>query len=320
MNKLFVSLPLVLLAFVLPASASAGQAPPPGLAGENQFYCGPDAECEPPTEICVISNDEENPLPAQENCIWPDDPCLSEGHSCPPIDDSCMVPGDQPLPEECLWPDDPCIDDPKGCDWPPDPCVTNWIEDGSVPEDCDWPHDPCDLPRPWMGGVPKGESESGEIDPPKPGECEDFPPYCYVEGFPGDEGESDPGTGESGEESGWVEPPPGYWSEEDDLWREEPGDDQGEDEDQSEDEDQGSGEDDEADDPDFTVCIYDVAPLPSVKGKDRAEARKERAQARRQAARKRAQERRKAARKRAAAKRQQKKKAKAKKAAKARNS
>jgi hypothetical protein len=173
-----------------------------------------------------------------------------------------------------------------------------------------------------MGGIPKEDSESGEVDPPKPGECEDFPPYCYVDDSPGDQGESDPGSGESGEESGWVEPLPGYWSEEEDLWREDPTDDQGDGEDQSEDEDQGSGEDhgEEADDPDFTVCIYDFAPPTVEKGEGRAEARKERAKARRKAARQRAQARRKAARKRAAAKRQQKKKAKAKKAAKARNS
>jgi hypothetical protein len=237
MNKLFVFLPLVLIAFVLPASASAGQVPPPGMPAENQFYCGPDAQCEPPTDICVISNDEDNPLPAQENCVWPEDPCFEEEQGCPPVDDSCMLPPGEPLPEECVWPDDPCIDDPKGCEWPLDPCVTNWNEDGSVPDD-----------------------------------CEDFPPHhCYVEDPAGEEGESSPGdSGESAE-------------------------------------------------PDFPVCIYDVAPLPPDKGKGRAEARKERAQARREAARKRAQARRKAARKRAAIKRQ-KMKAKAKKAAKARNS
>jgi hypothetical protein len=158
--------------------------------------------------------------------------------------------------------------------------VTNWTEDGSAPDKCDWPHDPCDLPRPWTGGVPKGDPETDEVDPPKPGECEDFPhEYCYVEGSPGDEGESDPGSGESG----WVE------------------------------------QDGSLDDPDFTVCIYDLAPPTTEKGKTRAEIRKERAQARRKAARQRAQARRKAARKRAAIKRQ-KMKAKAKKAAKGRNS
>lgn len=290
MNKLFVSLSFVLLALVLPAAASAGGNSPGQPAG-NQLECGPEKVCEPPTEPCRTGGFEYHPHPAQENCIWPDDPCLDDPEGCVWIDDPCVAPWDGEGPP------------PKECPWPEKPCVTNWTEDGTVSEECFWPPHPCEIPVASDGGSVQGFPTPDPGAVPEPGDCHfpdfpDFPDdYCYFETPPG-EGEgsepgyegspSEPSEGDArypGDESPVEDPsyPPGY----------------------------------EVGDPGELVCIYDLVPATQEKGKgkNRAEARK-RALARKKAAAKRAQARRQAARKRAAAKQ---KRLKAKKAAQARN-
>jgi hypothetical protein len=73
MNRLFVALVAVVFCLTVPSLASAGDGSTPGDPVGGAPYCGPDVECSPPTEICEIGT-EENPVPAQEYCIWPDDP------------------------------------------------------------------------------------------------------------------------------------------------------------------------------------------------------------------------------------------------------
>ena len=139
MNKLLLCLPLVLLSLALPAAASAGGGNAPDRPVENQIWCGPDAECEPPTEFCVIAFDKDLPVPAQENCIWPDDTCVTAGS------EDGTVP-DGPVPDECSWPEDSCdvsvsSEDAVAQGYPtPDEGETP-PDEGETPEsdECDFP-------------------------------------------------------------------------------------------------------------------------------------------------------------------------------------
>lgn len=159
MNKLLLSLPLALLALALPAAASAGGGHAPDRPVDIQIWCGPDAECEPPTEFCEIAFDEGSPVPAQENCVWPEDTCVTSSSE------------DGPVPDECFWPEDPC----------------------------DVPVSSEDTPTKGHATPNKGEVPPDEGEAPESDVCEypDFPDdYCYFEDGSGeseDPGYEDPG-------------------------------------------------------------------------------------------------------------------------------
>jgi len=125
MNRLSLSLLVLLFGFALPSVASADEPITAGGPVGAAPYCGPDGECPPPTRVCDIGT-EENPVPAQENCIWPEDACVTNWTK------------DAPVPEECFWPDDPTWEYPDYCagypgweddqDW-----KDGWGDEGSEP-------------------------------------------------------------------------------------------------------------------------------------------------------------------------------------------
>ena len=163
MNKLLLSLPLVLLALALPAAASAGGGNAPDRPVENQIWCGSDAECEPPTEFCEIAFDKDLPVPAQENCIWPEDTCVTAGSEVGTVPDG-------PVPDECFWPEDPC----------------------DVPVSSD------DPPRKGYATPDKGEAPPDKGEMPKSDVCEYPDDYCYFEDGSGEGGGIEPGSEGSG--------------------------------------------------------------------------------------------------------------------------